>query len=87
MPYKNYKILKVTVEELYLVPVLNEEITKINGWTMEQVKEDWFVTHNINSSHVARDAHMIGHSRNIVNIEELDDIPERDKDVKTNGSN
>lgn len=75
MPYKNYKILKVTVEEFYLVPVLDEEITKINGWTMDQVKEDWFVTHNINSSHASRNAHMIGYSKKVVNIEELDDLP------------
>ncbi len=77
MPYKNYKILKVTVEELYLVPMLNEERTEINGWTMEQVKEDWFVTHNINQSHATRAAYMIGHSKKVVNIEELDDVPER----------
>ncbi len=74
---KNYKILKVTVEKLYLVPMLDEKRTKINGWTMDQVKEDWFVTHNINSPHASRNGHEIGYSGMVVAIEELDKIPER----------
>jgi hypothetical protein len=72
----NWKILKVTVEEFYLVPMLDEERTKINGWTMDQVKEDWFVTHNINSPHATRNSHQIGYSGKVVDIEELDEIPE-----------
>jgi hypothetical protein len=74
---KTYKILKVTVEQLYLVPMLDEERTQINGWTMEQVKEDWFVTHDINKTHATRSAYHIGYSGKIVDIEELDEIPER----------
>lgn len=74
---ETYKILKVTVEQLYLVPMLDEERTKINGWTMDQVKEDWFVTHSINSAHATRDAHQVGYSGTVIDMEELDEIPER----------
>ncbi len=73
---ENYKILRVTVERLYLIPMINEERTNINGWTMEQVKEDWFVTHNINMTHATRNAHMLGYSEKVAKIEELDDVPE-----------
>lgn len=79
---ENYKILRVTVEQLYLIPMVDEERTKINGWLMEQVKKDWFVTHNINKTHATRDRYEIGYSKKVAKIEELDDIPGRDKECQ-----
>ena len=76
-----FKILKVTVERLYLIPMIDEKRTKINGWTMEQVKEDWFVTHNINKTHATRNAHMIGYSEKVLHIEELNTMPGDDNET------
>ena len=70
-----FKILKVTVEKLYLIPMIDEKRTEINCWTMDHVKEDWFVTHNINTSHATRSAYMIGHSKKVLQIEEHADLP------------
>ena len=67
---KEYKILKVTVEHSYLIPMEDEKRTDINGWSMEQVKEDWFKTHDINSRHATRDTYEIGNSKKVLHIEE-----------------
>lgn len=62
-------ILKVTTEENYIVPMHNDKITKINGWSIEEVVKDWFVTHALTPSHATRDAHKIGNSRKFIKIE------------------
>ncbi len=73
MATKAFKILKVTVEQLYLIPMIDEERTEINGWDMEQVKKDWFVNHNINRTHASRNGHEIGYSKKVVRMEEVEE--------------
>ena len=59
---EKFKILKVTMEVKYYIPMPDKEIieesgelrTKINGWPMSQVKKDWFETHDINQHHATR---------------------------------
>lgn len=61
--------LKVTMEVEYFVPIHKGEVTKVNGWTIDEVKQDWFEDHNINGYHCARDASLIGGSKVIKSIE------------------
>lgn len=82
MPFESFKLLKVTMEVKYYVPMPDEEVldedtneprTKINGWPMSQVKKDWFETHDINQHHATRNSLEIGNSKKVLKIEEIDD--------------
>jgi hypothetical protein len=63
------KILTVTVEQKYYIPMYDDKRSKINGWTVEQVIEDWFKTHSLGSSHATRDAHIIETSQKLIKVE------------------
>jgi hypothetical protein len=67
-----YKEIKVTMEVSFLVPMHDDVTSKVNGWTVDEVKDDWFVQSNINFHHFARDASQIGGSKKILNIEIVD---------------
>lgn len=62
-------ILRVTITEDYIVNMIDNKKTKINGWTMKQVIDDWFKNHPLDSHHASRDGHRIGNSRKLVKIE------------------
>ncbi len=74
MKKKKHKILKVTLEKLYLIPMFDDEITEINGWTIPQVIHDWFgenpLGNMINRTHASRDVHEIGGSKKVLHVEE-----------------
>ncbi len=59
---EHYRAVKVLVEQTYLLPVSgpDAQVTEINGWTAEQVCQDWFAKHNLNSSHATRDSYCSG---------------------------
>ena len=63
---EKYKILRVTVTEDYLIDMIDDERTKINGWTLEKVIEDWFTTHATTPYHATRDGHRIGNSKKFI---------------------
>ena len=72
---KKYKILKVTYEIDYIIDMHDDKISKINGWTIKQIIEDWFKNHNVASDHATRDGHEVGGSRKfikakVINIKE-----------------
>lgn len=73
---KRFKILKVTIEENYLIPMVDDEITKINGWSLEEVIEDWFTRHASTITHATRDAYKIGNSRKFIKSEVTETIDE-----------
>lgn len=82
MPLKErFKILKVTMEVEYYVPMPDkdlvddngEEITSVNGWTMSKVKEEWFERYDINRYHATRNYSEISGSKKIIRIEEMKD--------------
>ena len=73
MATKAFKILKVTVEQLYLIPMIDEERTEINGRGRGQGKKDWCVNHNINRTHASRNGHEIGYSKKVVRMEEVEE--------------
>ena len=58
---EKFKILKVTVEQKYYIPMHDDERTQINGWTMEEVIEDWFKQHDrkMIAYYASRDYHHI----------------------------
>jgi hypothetical protein len=64
------KILKVTFTEEYMIPMYDDKRTKINGWTIQQVIDDWFKNHSLESHHATRDGHTIGNSRKLIKVEE-----------------
>ena len=70
---EKFKILKVMVEESYYIPIYDDERTKINGWSMEQVIEDWFKRHSMSSYHATRDAYLIGGSKKMISTEIKDE--------------
>jgi len=65
------KILKVTITQHYLIPMLDDGRTKINGWAMQQVIKDWFEDHPIDMGHATRDGHMIGNSEKVIDITQM----------------
>ena len=67
----NLKVIRVTVTEDYFIEMIDEERTEINGWTIDQVKEDWFKNYPMSSYHATRDGHRIGNSKRFVKFEEV----------------
>lgn len=63
---EKYTILRVTYEVDYLVEMHNDEISTINGWTIEEIVEDWFKNHSVTSHHATREGHEIGNSRKFI---------------------
>lgn len=72
MAEEKFKILKVTVEENYFIPMYDDKRSKINGWTIEEIIEDWFVRHAALSYHATRDSHRIGNSKKFIKSEVAD---------------
>jgi len=60
--------IRVTTSEIYLF-----EPRHSNGWTIEQVIENWFNNYPINSYHVAREGGRVGNSKKIINIDIIDE--------------
>ena len=60
------KFLKVTRTEYYLIPMLDDERTQINGWDIDTVINDWFVHNHPDLSHATRDGNRIGGSSKII---------------------
>ena len=72
MKKPKYKLLKVTIEEMYIIPMLDEERTEINGWDIDTVIQDWFKDYPLDSPHAARDAHKVGNSGKLLHTEFTD---------------
>ncbi len=72
MAEEKYKILKVTSTRHYLIPMVDDRRTKINGWTIEQVIEDWFIRHGMDRCHASRDGHRMGNSKRFIDASVLD---------------
>lgn len=65
-----HKILRVTMTVDYHIPMYDEEKSRINGWTIEQIIEDWFKRGEyLISYHATRDAHQINGSKKYIDSE------------------
>ena len=68
---KGSKVVRVTMTVDFIVPNGHKRgRTAINGWTMEEVINDWFKNenHDLNNSHATRDAFRVGGSTRIKKI-------------------
>ena len=62
-----HRILTVRMDVQFLLPMVpGRDETEINGWTVEEVVDDWFKSHPPGSYHATRDSHRIGNSEKIV---------------------
>jgi hypothetical protein len=77
------KYLKVTKSVYYVIPMVNDKISEINGWELDQVKEDWFGKNLRN--HATRDFHHIANVDQIIKVEELDE-KDFNKEMKENSN-
>ncbi len=67
-----FKIIKVIVEEKYYIEMHDDKITKINGWTIDEVIKDWFIQFPMGSYHATRDTSLIGNSRKYIKSKVVD---------------
>lgn len=67
-----HKIIRVTSTTDYYVEMIYKDKTSINGWTLEQVKEDWFKNTPLDTYHATRDGHRIGNSKKLVKVEVIE---------------
>jgi len=71
---KKFKILKVTIEENYLIPMHDDERTTINGWSLDTVIEDWFTRYGSLLYHATRDSYKIEGSRKFIKSEVIETV-------------
>lgn len=79
---EKFKILKVTVEQKYYIPMYDDERSQINGWTMEEIIEDWFKRFSLGHTHATRDGHLIMGAEKFIKaeVEDGEDKHESDED-------
>ena len=74
MAEEKFKIIQVTFTKDYYIPMHDDTKTKVNGWTIKEVIEDWFKRCGCPWVHASRDSHEIGNSMKYVSykIKEID---------------
>jgi len=65
-------IIRVTLTEDYLVDMADDKRTEINGWTIEEVIENWFKNYPLDRYRASREAFKIGNSRKLIKTEVID---------------
>jgi len=76
---KKYKLIEITLKRDYLIPMFNDEISQINGWSLDRVINDWFKNFSLNSRHATRDNFVIGGSTRFIDIKEKETLEVKDK--------
>lgn len=69
---KKFIIVKVTFTEEYCIPMINDDKTEINGWSLTQVIKDWFIDWQPSSYHATRNGHCVGNSKKYISSEITD---------------
>ena len=72
MEKKKFKIIRVTLTTDYLIEMHDEKQSCINGWTIDEIIEDWFNKYSLGGFHVTRDHHKIMSSRKFIKSEVVD---------------
>ena len=67
-----FKVLRVTVQEDYIIEMYDDKRTKINGWTIKEVIKDWFKGSRMLGFHASRDTHRISGTRKYISSEVVD---------------
>lgn len=65
---KKFVELRVLVEETYFIPMADEKRSEINGWTLDEIKQDWFERFSLNEHHATRDSYRLGNGRRLIKI-------------------
>lgn len=65
------KVIRATITLDYYIEMIDDERTSINGWTIDQVIEDWFKNkkHPMGTYHATRDGHRIGYSEKFIKMD------------------
>ena len=71
------KIIRVTTTTDYLVNFDEEGRSDINGWSLDQIKQDWFSKDRINRTHATRSACSVGGSVRLVGLELVEILNEQ----------
>ena len=69
MSKEKFKVLRVTVTEDYFIDMIDDKKTCINGWTLDELIQDWFEKFSMGTHHASREYHKIGNSRKYVKTE------------------
>lgn len=69
---RKFKILEVTITKEYIIEMYDDERTHINGWTMEEIVEDWFKKYPIDSHHASREGSQIFGSSKFISSRVID---------------
>jgi len=75
MSENKIKILRVTMTRDFIIEMYDDKRTKINGWTIEEIIEDWFKMNGkdgILEYHATRDDHLIGNSTKYISHKLID---------------
>lgn len=73
------KILRVTMTVDYFIEMRDEKKSLVNGWTIEEIIEDWFKKYSLGLYHATRDGHEIQGSRKFLKSEVVN-FPEKDSE-------
>lgn len=67
---RELKVMRVLMTVDYAIPMCpDNKHTDINGWTVEEIVEDWFKKFPMGYYHATRDGHRIGGSERALSIE------------------
>jgi hypothetical protein len=69
---EKYKILRVTFQKDFLVKMVDDKRTVINGWTIQEIIDDWFGRYPLSSYHATRDSRAIGNSQKFLGVNVID---------------
>jgi hypothetical protein len=74
------KVITVTVQHQYLIPMHDDKTSTINGWTIDEVIEDWFKNERfpLGFHHASREHFEIGGAKKITGIK----VADKPKDMK-----
>jgi len=56
---RKFKILEVTVTHQYIIEMYDDTRSHINGWTLDEIIEDWFKKYPIDDHHASREGSKI----------------------------
>lgn len=71
---KKYKVLKVTKVHQYLIEMIDDKRTQINGWEIKGVVKDWFEDFSSDSHHATRDTHEVFGGTYVTGVEIVDSV-------------
>lgn len=71
MDTSKMKRLQVTITQDFIIEMIDEKRTDINGWTIKEIIKDWFKNENysLDTYHATRDGRKIGGASKFIKAE------------------